>query len=367
MNSNKFILCLLMIGLALQGCQQSNQNTSDQSKIRVESGNSTKKTLPVFTLEWSEYPSWSSFDVASTVGVINGEEGQYSPLEEKYGVDIVLKRRDYVQSMKEYSASQTDAVCVTNIDALNLAKGRPSTAILPTSTSDGADGVITVGMKNIGDLKGKDVYGAEDSVSEYMVHRCLEVLKEHPKKVHFKNMEPGEAAIALQTGGANSNVKAIATWQPFLLQTLRTRPDAKLQFTSSEIKLEIIDMVLVGNSVLARPKGEDFAKAVVEAYYIFNKRLENPEESDKLVVMIGKKFSNLDLKDMHEVLTKCKFFKTPEAAKGVFGNPQWQKLMTSTVVKASKEVGIVTDENMPSIGFNDSSKDFNFSTKYLTP
>ena len=48
-----------------------------------------------FTLAWSEYPSWSVFGVADEAGLIDKDEGKKGTLEEKWGVDIVLKQLDY--------------------------------------------------------------------------------------------------------------------------------------------------------------------------------------------------------------------------------------------------------------------------------
>lgn len=322
--------------------------------------------LPVFTLLWSEYPSWSAFDVAGSLKLINPEEGgYYSKIEIDHGVDIVLKRRDYLQSLKEYASGLTDAVCVTNIDCLNLVKGRQSTVILPTSTSHGADGVIvSPNIKSISDLKNQTTYGAEDSVSEYVFYRGLEKAGENPKKYEFKHMEPDAAAIALQNGDEKSNVKSIAVWQPFLLQTLRSRPDAKLLFDSSELNYEVIDMVLVGNDVLKREKGEDFAKAITQTFYTLCALINDGEHREKIVVGIGKKFCNLGYDDMKIVFTKCRFFDDPTIARE-FCYDELETIMPNIVIPTSVKIGLIKESEIPSIGFGDPTKDLNFSTDYL--
>lgn len=348
------VACVLLLTIVAVGCSEKPKNDGE-----------SVKTIPTFVLEWSEYPSWSAIDVAAIKGFIDGDEGELGPIEEKYGVDIILKRRDYVQSLKEFANGQTDAVCVTNIDALNLSKGRPATAILPTSTSDGADGVLALNVEGPEGLKGKDIYGAEDSVSEYTVISGLEKLGIDPSGVTFKHMEPDAAALALQSSGDDARIQVICVWQPFLLQTQRNRPESKLIFDSTLIPLEIVDMVLVGNDSLSKEGGESFAKAVTETYYELNKLLSDPKEADVVTVAIGKKFSNLELDDMKNVLTKCKFFGTPDSARGVFDSEDWQKLMQEKVVPTSINVGIVKADEVPSIGFNDPSQSLNFTTKYL--
>jgi hypothetical protein len=320
---------------------------------------------PVFTLLWSEYPSWSAFDVAGSMKIINPEEGApYSMIENRYGVDIVLKRRDYLQSLKEYASGLTDAVCVTNIDCLNLVKGRQSTAILPTSTSYGADGILAR-TKSIQDLKKIVTYGAEDSVSEYVFYRGLEKAGEDPKEYQFKHMEPDAAAIALQNGDEKSDVQSIAVWQPFLLQTLRTTDGStNLLFDSSNIELEVVDMVLVGNDVLKREKGEDFAKAVAKTFYSLCELIQAEKYQKDIIVNIGKKFCNLNYDDMKIVLNKCVFFDTPEAG-GVFYKEEWKDKMSNIVVPTSIKIGLIKKEDAPTIGFDDPSKDLNFTMEYL--
>ena len=81
-------------------------------------GNSTTTTkeVPTFSLAWSEYPSWSVFGVADVTGILNGKKGELGPVEEKWGVDIVLKEAEYDPCLAMYGAGQCDAVCITNMD-----------------------------------------------------------------------------------------------------------------------------------------------------------------------------------------------------------------------------------------------------------
>ena len=99
-----------------------------------------RSETPSFSLAWSEYPSWSVFGVASERGIIDGTEGKLGPVEEKWGVDIVLQEADYDGCITMYGSSTIDAVCMTNMDSLAPCLGRDSVAVLPTSTSVGAAG-----------------------------------------------------------------------------------------------------------------------------------------------------------------------------------------------------------------------------------
>jgi hypothetical protein len=123
---------------------------------------------PSFSLAWSEYPSWSVFGVAHVQRLIDGRQGRQGPIEQKWNVDIVLKEAEYDPCLSMYGSGQCDAVCITNMDALNPAATRPSVVILPTSTSYGADALIVVNaIPDIKALRGKKVYGLAKSVSEY--------------------------------------------------------------------------------------------------------------------------------------------------------------------------------------------------------
>jgi len=316
---------------------------------------------PSFTLAWSEYPSWSVFGVASEKGLVDGAKGKLGPIEEKWGVDIVLKQADYEPCLSLYASSTVDAVCMTNMDSLAPSLGRDSVAVLPTSTSDGADACIAVGIDDVEGLKGTTTYGLEMSVSQYAFERCLEKAGHDPSEFPFKNMDPGAAALALQQG--QESVKSIIVWNPFVLQTLRDKDDAKRMFDSSDIPEEIIDMVVVGKDVLQKPGGENFVCAVIDTFYQLNQKLEDPEEGDDTLVALGKKFSNLKLKDMKQVVKETKFYKTPAEGLALFDSESFQKETMPTVVDFCVSHGIT--EKKPTVGFGDASAQLNFDGSFM--
>ena len=289
-----------------------------------------KVELPTFSLAWSEYPSWSAFGVAHEVGLINGKPGELGPIEEKWGVDIELKEADYDPCLMMYGAAQTDAVCITNMDVLNPALTRPSVAILPTSTSDGADACIVSGeIDKVQQLKGKKVYGLAKTVSEYCFVRNLELLGEQEADYSFSNMDPGAAALAMQQ--KQDGFDAIVVWNPFVLETLNKRSDAKVLFDSTTIPGEIIDMVVVAQEALDRPKGKEFAAAVIDTFYAINDRIEDPATGDDTLVALGEKFSNLDLESMKVVVKQTRFYKTPEEALELFEGEDLKQVMEKVV------------------------------------
>lgn len=266
--------------------------------------------VPSFTLAWSEYPSWSAFGVAHEYRIIDGRKGKLGRVEEKWGVDIVLKEADYDTCIVMYGASQCDAACLTNMDSLAPSLGRPSVAILPTSTSDGADAcIVTEAVKEVAALKGRPVYGLAKTVSEYCFARNLELKGEKEEDYTFTNMDPGAAALAMQQKQAGHD--AIVVWNPFVLETLNKRPDVRVLFDSSSIPGEIVDMVTMARDALEKPGGEAFACAVADAFYEINKRIADPATGDDALVALGEKFSHLDLEAMKKVVRQTRFYSTP--------------------------------------------------------
>ena len=317
---------------------------------------------PVFSLAWSEYPSWSTFGVASDRGLINGKQGEMGPIEKKYNVDIVLKQADYDACLLLYGSGEADAVCMTNMDALNPVATRKGTAILPTSTSDGADAVIvTPAINTVDDLKGKPVYGLSQSVSEYMFVRNLELQGNDPKDFTFTMKDPSAAAQAMQL--SQDGYDAIAVWNPFVLQTLQKRPDTKVLFDSTTIPGEIIDMVIVGQDSLKKPGGDRFAQAVAETYYGVCGMMADSSKREETLVALGEKFSSLDAKSMETVVTQTKFYDTPAKGIDVLTGDKLKETMAK-VVDVSKQIGLVKDA--PTLGYGKGATgDMVFDPEYL--
>lgn len=321
--------------------------------------------LPVFTVFTSEYPSWSTLIVAGKAGLVNPKTGgTYGPLELKWGVDVVVEAKDYDPCLTAYSNGATDAVCITGLDALNPALGRVSTGICPTSTSVGADKIIAVGIDNVDQLKGVTTRGLDKSVSRYVHYRGLEVLKKNPADYPFSNLDPAPAATAIQTG--STEIKAICVWNPFALQTLRTAKKSKCLFDSSLIPGEIVDMMVIGNDSLAKPKGPEFACCLCDMQYSVNQKLQSsdPKVADAALTALGKDFSNLPLDDMRIVIQETRFYWT--AADGIkwYKSDEFKQKM-QTVVATALKVGILEPGKVPSVGYGEKGKQLNFDAQYM--
>jgi ABC-type nitrate/sulfonate/bicarbonate transport system substrate-binding protein len=346
--------CLLAV-IGAAGCTESKPLANPTG-----SGGGASSPPPAkFTLAWSEYPSWSIFGVADEVGLINGKEGAMGLLEKKHNVDIVLVLASYDQCITLYGNSQADAVCITNIDILAAAGSRTAVAILPTSTSAGADACITAGIDKLEDLKGKTTWGLEKSVSQYCFDRCLEKRQAATADYPFKQMDPEQAAQAFQ--GKDPEVSSIMVWNPFVMQSLRSRADATSLFSSSEIPEEIIDMVVVGADSLSKPGGKAFAAAVLETFYAMTQRMADPATTKPTLVGIGARFAKLELEDMETIVQQTRFYSDPNDAVRLFSSDTFQKETMKKVSDFCVRYGMTPQPIALSFGTGEGAMDFDTS------
>lgn len=349
--------------MLMAGC--GSENPKSTTPTEAVSATSSTTAMPSFSVASSEYPSWSTLMVAAKAGLINGSKGgKPGALEKKWNVDMVLEVKDYDPCLAMFGNGAVDAVCMTNIDSLNPALGRPCTAICPTSTSVGADKVIAVGYTSPEDLKGKKVYGLAKSVSQYSYVRELEKRGLNPAEYPFENLDPAAAATALQSG--SGEVKAICVWNPFALQTLRTNPNSKMICDSSEIPEEIIDMIVIGNDSLAKEGGENFAALLCDTYYEVCNRLNDSDstKADATLTALGEDFSKLPLEDMKIVVKETRFYDTPAKGEALFTSEAYKKTM-DTVVATCQKIEILEKDKAPTIGYDVDGKQLTFSTKYM--
>tara|TARA_B100001778_G_scaffold330827_2_gene334047 strand:- start:12376 stop:13440 length:1065 start_codon:yes stop_codon:yes gene_type:complete len=280
------------------------------------SGNAVAADPPVFTHDWSEYPSWSVFGVAEELGLINKDEGEMGSIEEKYNVDIVLRSKDYDTCITLFTSGNSDSTCLTNMDSMAPSLSIPATIVLPTSNSYGADMLIVDddSVKTIEDLKNVPVRGLELSVSQYLFERGLQVNGFDPIDFEFQNMGPDAAAMALQQD--DPDVNAIAVWNPFALQTLNSREGVRVLIDSRAIENEIIDCIVVSNKALERDGGDRYVQALIETFFTVVDRMNGQDRQarDDTLIALGERFSNLGLRDMRQVVRQTRFYNTPQEA-----------------------------------------------------
>jgi ABC-type nitrate/sulfonate/bicarbonate transport system substrate-binding protein len=363
----KFVLTIAALAMfSMAGC---GGDDGEQKEPPAEGGDGTAATdtgttdptsWPSFTVAPSEYPSWSTLMTAGKAGFINPERGgEPGTIETQYQVDIVLDVNDYDTCLQKYGTGAVDAVCITNTDILQIAKTRPSTAICPTSTSDGADVVISTTAKTLEELKTLTTYGLEKSVSQFQFVASLKAKGENPADYKFENLDPEAAATALQTG--SNDVKSIAVWNPFALQTLRKTKTATRIMDSTAIPEQIIDMIVVSQESLAKPGGQKFADALCATFYAVNEKLADPKTADATTRALGEDFSSLNLEDMKICLTETSFYSTPQDGSKLFESEKFQNTTMPAVIETCQEITAL-EGDAPTIGYNDPTKQLNFDT-----
>ena len=332
----------IFLTLALLGCGGGDTPSEDPAADAPAA-----EAPPVFSLAWSEYPSWSTFGVAHELGLLNGKEGELGEIEKKWNVDVVLKEADYDSCITMYGAGQVDAAALTNMDSLPPALTKPTVAILPTSTSAGADALITTkDITDLTQLKGKKVYGLSLTVSEYTFVRNLELKGEKEADYTFSNMDPAAAALAMQQ--KQEGYEAIVVWNPFVLETLNKRDDVHVLADSTAIPGEIIDMVVMSAASLDKPGGDAFAHAVIDAFYAVSDRIEAEATRDDTLVALGEKFSHLDAEAMKTVVEQTRFYKTADEGIALYEG-EGLKTVMQTVVGFETSHGMLKSE--PKLGY----------------
>ncbi len=206
-----------------------------------------------FALAWSHYTGWEPWGYAADKGIVK-------KWADKYGIEIEVRLiNDYIESINLYTAGEFDAVTATNMDALTIPAvgGIDTQAIIIGDYSNGNDGIVAKGVKNVKGLKGKSINLVEFSVSHYMLARALDKNGMKEKDVKVVNTSDADIASAF----ISSAKGVVVTWNP-PLQQVRNAKGATLIFDSSMIPGEILDITFVKTAT-----DERFKKALTGAWY----------------------------------------------------------------------------------------------------
>jgi hypothetical protein len=335
-------------------------------------GCGSRSSMPVFKHAISEYPSWIVYSVADKEGLINGKEGApYGTLEKKHGVDIVLNIVDYDTCLQLYGTKngRVDSVCITNTDILPIAQNRKSVAILPTSTSDGADQLLVLGIKDFEELKNHEIKVLTKSVAEFNVYRLIEKHGQKYSDYKIGHLDPAATATALASNTADKqgeysgSIRAGGVWNPFATNAKEQNKDVKVLASSAELKEEIIDMVVIGEDSLAKPGGTDYANCLCDVYYTVCKLLNDPKTSDKTLKLLGEDFSNCTPEQMRVFVKETRFYDTPEKGIALFKGKTLPESM-KTVDRVNRAYESLTGDS-PKIGYGERGADLNFDTSYM--
>ena len=342
------------------GCDKAKEQT-DKAVSAVTGKSDTKK--PVFTLAWNEYPSSALFPAAQALGLISGEEGKTGPLEDKWGVDLVLKEVDYNTLLTLYGAGKADSVTIVNLDTLNLALTRPGTAVMSVSTSKGGDAIVAnANVKSIDDLKNVTTFGMEKSVSEFMFDRVLETAGKNTADYKFSNMDVDQATQALQAG--QKNIESVAIFNPFIFQVTHANKATHVIAGSEKIPNEIVDVIWTGNDSLKREGGDNYGALLADIYYTVNKMLADPATHAKVLdAMTAKAGVQASADDMdNDILQKTVLYTSPDDVTKLYAG-DFKTVTMPRVVDWGLNHKLY--DTKPTVGFDDENAQVNFSTKYI--
>jgi NitT/TauT family transport system substrate-binding protein len=209
-----------------------------------------------FKVAWSIYAGWMPWEYAGSTGILK-------KWADAYGIEIELIRMDYGPSLDAYVAGQVDACVMTNMECLDMpaASGVDTTVVIVGDYSNGNDAILTRDGLKIKDLKGQTISLAENTVSHYLLARCLEMNGMKEKDVKIVNTSDSDIAPIFLS---NKSQKVVVTWNPMVMEIMQTPGISKI-FTSAETPGEIIDMMVVNTKALK--SNPNFGKVLAGAWY----------------------------------------------------------------------------------------------------
>ena len=153
--------------------------------------------------------------------------------------------------LRAYRNQALDGMVISLDEVLALAADDLQPRIvLVIDVSHGADVVLgRAGLRSMADLKGRRVAVESHAVGAYVLSRALALNRMQPGDVQIVHLESNEHAAAFEQG----RVDAAVTFDPFRSQMLRA--GATTLFDSTQIPGEIVDLLVVRDSVLEKNPG----------------------------------------------------------------------------------------------------------------
>lgn len=199
-------------------------------------------------IAYSDWPGFVAWQIAIDKGWFK-----------EAGVDVKFDWFDYGASMDAFTAGKSDAVFVTNGDALVVGSGgAKNTMILITDYSNGNDMIIgKPGIKSLKELKGKKVGTELGIVDHLLLLDGLEKAGMKESDVTLVNTKINDTPQALAAG----DLAAIGVFEPSASQALKLVPGSKPIYTSAQAPGLIYDVLTVSPASLASRK-EDWKKLI---------------------------------------------------------------------------------------------------------
>ncbi|CAN7286177.1 putative urea ABC transporter substrate-binding protein [Phenylobacterium sp. LjRoot225] len=282
------------VGLSLASC--SKPATNEQAAAPAAADKE-------YQIGWTIYAGWMPWPYAQQAGIVQ-------KWADKYNVKIKLVQiNDYVESLNQFTAGKLDGVTSTNMDALTIpaAGGRDSTVVMVGDYSNGNDGVVLKNGKTLADIKGRSVNIVSNSVSQYLLARCLENAGMKTSDVKLVNTSDADMVSAFAAPGSN----AMVTWNPMLME-IKKAPGASEVCASTNIPAEIEDMVIVSTDVLkANP---NLGKALAGIWYETMSIMTKDDAAGKAAREAMAKLSGTDLAGFDAQLKTTFLYADPKAA-----------------------------------------------------
>lgn len=254
------------------------------------------------------------------------ESGILKKWADKYGIEIeMMAVNDYVGSINQFIAGELDAVGVAGMDALTMpaAGGIDTSIFLITDYSNGNDVLMSKSATSVADLKDKEVYLVEYSVSHYLLNRAL-VLNGLSGVGEVKTVNISDADIAAAYL-ANPDIQNAAAWKPMSADMLAGSKESKVLFDSSKIPGEIMD-VFIGNTEVLKDNPA-FGKALTGAWYEALAAMKAGGDAAKPVNEYMASALGTDQAGLQTQIDTTFFFYTPAEAAAFLTDPKTGTIM----------------------------------------
>lgn len=235
----------------------------------------------------------------------------------------LVQVNDYVESVNQYTAGKFDGVTVTNMDALTIpaAGGKDTSAIIVGDYSNGNDGILLKGANSLRDIKGRQAYLVELSVSHYLLARGLETVGLKPADVPTVNTSDADIVGAFNA----PDVNAAVAWNP-QLSVMKAQAGAKEVFSSADIPGEILDLMVVDTATLkANP---NLGKALAGIWYETVALMQRQDAQGKAARAAMAKLSGATPQAFDGQLTTTFLYADPKAAVAATDAPTLVNTMT---------------------------------------
>ncbi|UUX51714.1 putative urea ABC transporter substrate-binding protein [Nisaea acidiphila] len=256
-----------------------------------------------FKVCWSIYVGWMPWGEIQNSGLMK-------KWADKYGISVdIVQINDYIESINQYTAGEFDGCSMTNMDALSIPSGGgvDTTALIVGDYSNGNDGIVLKGKKELAGIKGQTVNLVELSVSHYLLVRALDSIGLAEKDITVVNTSDADMIAAYGT----PDVSAVVTWNP-LLSEIEGMPESYKVFDSSQTPGEIIDIMMVNTETLA--DNPDFGKALAGAWYEMMSIMSKDDSAGMDMRTAMAKASGTDLAGYDSQLASTAMFYEPAEA-----------------------------------------------------